>query len=211
MNISFKLLDSNYQISNNILKTLIPELNNYFKNKLQYIKFNLPLILSNILKNTPEYNSLINGQLKYEFGIPDSETKLNEILDIWTKNIYIEYKSPTIVSNKIKASFSVSLVRADFSDVLSVDASLVIDRLRGYNLSWLEWLLLEGNKIIIPKQEVIIGPNKFSRTGYAVMRPSSTSWKVPSQYAGTINDNWITRAIDSTEDNINNLLDKAFS
>lgn len=211
MNISFKLLENNSQISNLILQSLVPQLNDYLKNKLQYIRTNLSPLLNNALINSPEYDSLVNGQLKYEFGIPDPQTKLNEILNIWTKNPYIEYKPPIIISSKIKASFSVSLVRSDFSDVLSTDASLVVDRLRGYNLSWLEWLLLEGNRTIIPKQEVIIGPNKFSRTGNAVMRQSSKSWKVPSQYAGTMRDNWITRAIDSAQDNINSLLEKAFS
>lgn len=211
MNISFKLLENNSQISNLILQSLVPQLNDYLKNKLQYIRTNLSPLLNNALINSPEYDSLVNGQLKYEFGIPDPQTKLNEILNIWTKNPYIEYKPPMIISSKIKASFSVSLVRSDFSDVLSTDASLVVDRLRGYNLSWLEWLLLEGNRTIIPKQEVIIGPNKFSRTGNAVMRQSSKSWKVPSQYAGTMRDNWITRAIDSAQDNINSLLEKAFS
>ena len=103
------------------------------------------------------------------------------------------------------------MIRSDFSDVLSSDSGFVIDALRGYQLPWLEWLLLEGNKAIISKQEVIIGPNKFSRTGLAIMRPSNKSWRVPSEFAGTIKDNWITRAIDNSESQINELLDKAFS
>ena len=135
---------------------------------------------------------------------------LNEILNIWTNNIVINYKSPSINSSQIKASFSVSIIRADFSDVLSNDAALVIDSLRGYSLPWLEWLLLEGNKTIVKNQEVILRPSRFSRTGMALMQESNKSWKVPSQYAGTISNNWITRAIDDNEGVINNFLTKAF-
>jgi hypothetical protein len=74
----------------------------------------------------------------------------------------------------------------------------------------LEWLLLEGNKTIIKNQQVIVRPSKFSRTGMALMQESNKSWKVPSQYAGTIRNNWITRAIDDNEGIINNFLTKAF-
>jgi hypothetical protein len=78
-------------------------------------------------------------------------------------------------------------------------------------LPWLQWLLLEGNATIVRNYTVSFGPNRFSRTGFALMRPSLQSWKVPSEFAGTINDNWITRAIDGAESNIQKLLDGAFS
>lgn len=211
MQFSFKLLDSNQQISKNILMALLPEIDSYLKKSLQNIKKSLPSMIRSILQNTPEYDSLIGGKLQYEFGIKDPSTSISRILDIWSNNINIEYNSPIISGNQIKASFSVSLIRADFNDVLSSDAGFVIDNLRGYQLPWLEWLLLEGNKIIVSKQQVVFGPSKFSRTGYALMRPSNKSWRVPSEFAGTINNNWITRAIDNNESQINELLDKAFS
>lgn len=204
------IVESDQEISNKIIKALIPQVNQYLKKSLNYIRKALPITIKTILENTPEYNSLINGQLKYEFGIPDAANKLATIIDIWSSNVYIEYSEPTIVSNQIKAFFSVSLIRSDYSDVLSSDASLVTDSLRGYQLPWLEWLLLEGNKTIVKNQEVVLGANKFSRTGYAIMKPSQKSWKVPSEFAGTSRDNWITRAIDGAESEINELLTKAF-
>jgi hypothetical protein len=36
----------------------------------------------------------------------------------------------------------------------------------------------------------------------AIMIPSSSSWRVPPQFAGTENDNWTTRAINSVEDSV---------
>lgn len=210
MKFSFKLLDSDKQISNKILQSLLPEIDEYFKKSLQNIRRSLPSLVREIIQNTPEYDSLMGGQLQYEFGIPDPSNQIKDILDIWSNNIDITYNKPTIIGNNIKGSFSVSVIRSDFNDVLSNDAGFVIDNLRGYQLPWLEWLLLEGNKTIVSKQQVVLGPNKFSRTGYALMRPSNKSWKVPAQFAGTIADNWITRAIDNAESQINELLDKAF-
>lgn len=211
MNISLSLIEDNNTICKNILTNLLPEIKDYMVSKINTIKSQLPPIIHQSIASTPEYSSLINGILKYEFGIPDSSTKLVGLLDIWSNNINLNYKPPKISNNQIKSSFSINMIRVDFSDVLYSDYAIVYDNLRGYSLPWLEWLLLEGNRTIIPKQEVVIGPNKFSRTGNAVMRQSSKSWKVPSQYTGTMRDNWITRAIDSAQDNINSLLEKAFS
>lgn len=210
MKFDLKILESNSQINKSILDALIPEVNNYLKQKLQNIKENLPTLIIQILSNTETYTSLISGQLQYEFGIPDPQSKLDEILNLWANNIMINYKAPTVSSSKLKASFSVSIIRSDFADVLSKDSAFVIDSLRGYNLPWLEWLLLEGNKTIIKNQQVVIRPSKFSRTGMAIMQESNTSWKVPSQYSGTINNNWITRAIDDNETLINSFFEKVF-
>lgn len=209
MNISLKILESNSQIQQSIMQALLPQVNDYMKDAISTIRKEIGTIVNNAIINTPEYDSLISGKLKYELGIPDANTKIAGLLDIWTKNIYIEYMPPKIISSKIKSSFSASLIKSSFDDVLSTDLAYVIDNIYQYRLPWLEWLLLEGNKIIVKKQEVVMGPNPRSRTGFALMRGSNKNWKVPAEFAGTIRDNWITRAIDNTEAEINNLLERA--
>ena len=211
MKINFQILENDQQINKAVMSALLPEVISFMNNAISTIKRELPDVLQNAIMNTPEYSSLLNGKLKYEFGIPDSNTKLSGLINTWIDNIRYPYMKPTIVGNKIKSTFEANAIRVDFAEVLYSDDALVIDTIRGYNLPWLEWLLLEGNKTIISKQEVVIGPNKFSRTGNALMRNSNKSWKVPSEFSGTITDNWITRAIDGVEGNIQSLLDRAFS
>jgi hypothetical protein len=210
MRFSLKLIENTEEISNKILQALLSDVTKYMDNGISIIKNQLPQIIRNSLTNSSEYSSLLNGELRYEFGIPDPGVKLAGLLDIWCDNIQYSSMKPTIVSNKIKAIFTANTIRIDYADVLYTDYALVIDSTRGYSLPWLEWLLLEGNKTIIDKYEVIIGPNQYSRTGNALMKPSNKPWKVPSTYAGTASDNWITRAIDSVTDDIENLLKKAF-
>jgi hypothetical protein len=210
MKFSLKLLETDQQINQKILQALLTEITNFMNSGVAIIKAELPSILQNAIINTPEYISLLNGKLKYEFGIPDSNIKLANLIEAWLGNIRYPYMKPIIVGNNIKSSFAVNAVRVDFAEVLYTDDALVIDSIRGYNLPWLEWLLLEGNKVIIRQQEVVLGPNKFSRTGFALMRDSNKSWKVPSEFSGTANNNWITRAIDGVEDKIELLLEKAF-
>jgi hypothetical protein len=210
MQFDLKLIETDKQISAKILQALVPEIDNYLKTSLNELRKILPSNIKSIIQNTPEYNSLIGGQLQFELGIPDPSSSLVNIINIWSTNIKIEYNGPKISNDRIKASFSVSLIRSDYADVLSSNDALVIDNLRGYSLPWLEWLLLEGNKILVRKQQVEFGPNKASRTGNAIMRMSNKSWKVPSEFSGTITNNWITRAIDNNENQIYALLDKVF-
>jgi hypothetical protein len=210
MNISLKLLDSNSQIYKNILGGLLPEVNKYMSEGVQKLKLSIPPIIEQAIKNSPEYESILIGQLKYELGIPDPSRKLEGIINIWLNNIEFNYNKPVISNNTIKGSFSVNMIRSDFSDVLSTDFAIVTDNIRNYDLPWLQWLLLDGTKVIVPEQEVILGQNKASRTGFAVMRKSNKSWKIPAFYAGTLTNNWITRAIDNASSNVETALSGAF-
>lgn len=210
MKFSIKLLENNSEINNKILNALLPDIIKYMDSGINTVKKGLPDIIQQSIINTPEYNSLLNGELRYEFGIPDPGPKLAGLIEIWSGNIQYSYIKPSISGSQIKSLFSANTIRADYADVLYTDYALVIDSIRGYSLPWLEWLLLEGSKTIIDKYEVVLGSNKFSRTGNAIMKPSGKSWKVPSVYSGTTSDNWITRAIDSASDQIENLLKKAF-
>jgi len=210
MKFSIGIVESNQEINKNILLALLPELLRFMNDAIVKIKQELPSIIKMVITNTAEYNSILNGQLKYELGIPDSDTKLSGLLDIWSKNIVYNYEKPRISGNTIKSSFSANTIRVDFSDVLYTDYALVVDSVRGYSLPWLEWLLLDGNTIIVPKHSVQFGSNKFSRTGNAVMIESKKSWKISSEYAGTINNNWITRALEKAQEPIEDLLKRAF-
>jgi hypothetical protein len=210
MILSLKLLESNSEVYKNILEALLPQANKYMSDAIRNLKTLIPPIIEKAIRISPEYESILYGDLKYQFGIPDSSAKLEGIINIWLKNIDFNYIKPAISNNQIKGSFGINMIRSDFSDVLSSDFAIVQDNLRNYNLDWLKWLLLDGNKIIVPNQEVIFGQNKASRTGFAVMRSSNKSWKVPAFYAGTQDSNWITKAIDSSYDDINKAIIGAF-
>lgn len=202
MILSLKLIDNNSKIYTSILDALLPQVNKYMISSTNEIKSKIPNIIKTAIINTPEYESLINGKLKYELGINNSTEKLAGLVELWTSRILVSYNKPRISMNKIISSVSINMIRVDFSDVLYSEYAYVVDNFRGYSLPWLEWLLLEGNRTIVKDHSVKIGLNKHSRTGLAIMVPSKQSWRIPSEFAGTINNNWITRALDNAEENI---------
>lgn len=209
--LSLKILESDSQIYKKILESLLPQIDKYMSAFVASFKPEIINIVGRSIRNSPEYGSILSGQLKYELGIPDPSFRLESLINIWLNNIQSNYDKPIISNNKIKSSFSFEMIKSDFSDVLSTDFAMVRDNIRGYDLPWLQWLLLEGNKTIVSKYEVLFGPNKSSRTGYAVMTPSNRSWGVPSSFSGNRSDNWITRAIESSLSQIQSLLDRSLN
>lgn len=209
MKLGLKILESNSQIQKSILMALLPECIAFMKHSMNQLKATIPEIVAQSIYNRPEYQSLVGGTLRLELGIPDANAKIAELIQIWINNIEFVYNPPVISGSKIKSSFAVNMIKVDFSDVLGTDAAHVRDNIRGYSLPWLEWLLLDGSKAIVPGYDVVLGPNLRSRTGLALMRISNSDWRVPSEFAGTIGDNWITRAIDDASGDIMTALERS--
>jgi hypothetical protein len=210
MNISIKLVDSDSEIYKKILNGLLPQVVKYMDSAVRDIKPKIIPIIELAIRNSPEYESILIGQLRYELGIPNPSINLEGLIKIWIDSAEFTYNSPRISNNKIRSSFSIKMIKGDFSDVLSSDFSKVVDTVRGYDLPWLKWLLLDGTKTIVQDYEVLFGQNNVSRTGFAIMTPSKRSWKVPATYSGTVTNNWITRAIDVVSPDIEQILDRTF-
>ena len=211
MKIQFKLLEKNKEIESKILNALLSEVTDRMKSYAKNITIKIKSVVIDAIRSSPEYQSLVSGSLKAEFGIPDPEQRLSQLLQLWSSGASITYNAPRISNSKITTSFKLELIKADLSDVLGSDIAIVTDGLSGKSVYWLEWLSLAGDKSIIKDYTVVYGPNRRSRTGLAIMRSSSGSrWKVPSEFSGTINNNWITRAIDSVSDDIESIIQQGF-
>lgn len=209
MNISIDIIESTDQITNKILRALLPEVNTYFQKVFDQCKNNINSIISQAISASPEYQSLQSGQLQYEFGLPDSGSRLSEILSAIQQNITVKYNKPQISKNMIMGSFELNMIPSDYSNLLSLSSAVLVTE-KGSQLEWLKWLLLFGDKTIIKEYVVQIGPNPRSRTGNAVMvGQTSGRWSVPAEFAGTKNNNWITRAIDSVNNDVVELLNNS--
>lgn len=212
MRLQFKILEKNQEIEQRILKALLSEISDGMKKYVKNISINIKNIISQAIENSPEYQSLISGSLKGEFGIPDPENRLTQLLQIWKNNASVTYSAPSIVGSSIKSSFKLEMIKADLSDVLGSDLATVIDSNSGKSINWLEWLSLAGDKTIIKDYTIVYGPNKRSRTGLAVMRQQSgAKWRVPSEFSGNITNNWIIRSIDAVSDQIENTISSGFN
>jgi len=148
------------------------------------------------IQASQEYNSISDGDLKHELGLVDGKQRLDNIIDIAKNTIHIQ-KSPVIITKRgLSGKLSILGVPLGYSDLLgSSDATLSTKK---YDLPWLDWMLNLGDKIIVRDYFFDLEKTSKSRTGLGIMRGASGSgWRVPPQYSGTIDDNFITRSIDS--------------
>lgn len=202
-----KLLDTNDSIAQNLLRALLPDINKYFDKIYQVMKDKIPKILIKHIQLQPEYDSLLNGSLKAEFGLVDSASRVSQILSTIENSLNIQTKPISITGKQLKGSIKIQMIQKDFSDLLSLGAASFISE-KGSQLNWLEWLLLEGDSIIIADYAFVVGSFPSSRTGMGIMKQfGGPSWRVPPEFAGSINNNWITRAITSASSDIQNELE----
>lgn len=158
------------------------------------------------LYSTPTYKSLIKGDLRKEFGFyQGSETMMvKPIIDELVSQIFLEYIPLKFTGSKYETTFKLKIFEKDLKKILGIPQSEIITE-KGYVLPWLEWLLIEGNAVIVFDYNVAF-TNK-GRSGGAIMVKGGGSWKVPDKFSGTKSDNWITRSIQDI-DNYHKLLSK---
>ena len=203
-----KILEKQNAIATGILKAVLPDIQKDFHRSINLIQRNLPSLVTEIVQSSPEYGSLIGGQLMLELGIPDASSKIAGLIRKWSSNIRYKIKHPAVVGHKIKGSFSAELFKADFSDVLGTSDAMV--QATRYELPWLNWLVLQGNIPLVREHTIEFVNTPRSRTGGALMTNTGGSWSVPPSYAGTIADNWITRSIENHSHLIRQLLERSF-
>lgn len=207
MRYSVKILESDSTIRKMILEALQEEVESTFKKAIPEITDNIQKMINQTIRDAPEYTSLLNGQLRLEFGLYDAASQVSTIVDAWTNNITVDLKPIKITNAGLSGGFSLGMIASDFNDVLSLSSANMEDTERGYSLPWLKWLLLEGGKVLVKDYQIVFGPSPYSRTGYAIMKSdSSSNWRVPAEFAGTITNNWVTRAIDSLTDEITTMM-----
>lgn len=206
LNLNLALVGNNQSIGNDILRALLPDITAYFNNMYQKMISQIPPLIIESIKTQPEYASLMGGTLQGEFGLPDAASRLSSILSSIESGASVVSKPLSIGSNSIKGSIRLEMISKDFSDLLSMgEASFVTEK--GTSLPWLQWLLVEGDTVIVGDYSFKAGPNPNSRTGLGIMESAPNAfWRVPPEFAGTINNNWITRAITSASSSIEKTL-----
>lgn len=205
---NMKLLGSNSSIAKEMMNALLPDIEKYFDKVYAQMSRDIPDILISAIQAQPEYSALLGGTLQGEFGIPDPQNRLNEILSTIRSGQVVKRNPAKVSSNGIKGGIKLQMVKSDFSDLLSL-GSASFDTEKGSRLDWLKWLLTEGDTIIISNYEFVIGPYPTSRTGLGIMRQfGGSGWRVPPEFAGTVRNNWITRAIDSASQSIESALQR---
>ena len=126
-------------------------------------------------------------------------------LDIKTKRV-------TGSQNGIKGGLTIVLQPTDYANLLSLPVAMQTLEIES-SIPWLEWLLTAGDTIIIANYGVQYGAG-LGRSGGANMvslkKAPIGPFKVNRAFSGSIDNNFITRALDAVEPQIQNAIIGAF-
>jgi len=213
---SVSLVDKDAVINQKIADSLKPLLNKRFQRAAPKIKTALQKLLRRALLESPEYENLVTGgDLKKELGVDFTRARLETIISMWVNSVTVYVRPVRSLGSNLFGGISIGMVQADYSDVINLPDAHVITE-KGEDLPWLEWLLLFGDTVIIrdyvvfPKKGFRGFPNPPSRTGLGIMiKKKQGSWRVPPQFSGTADDNWVVRALNQVSVELDAIVEKA--
>ena len=147
----------------------------------------------------PEIKALIGGPLDGHFGIPtgSASSRVSDIVEAVTESIFVKWWN--VPKDFRKGGLTVRVQPNDFANLLALEAGKVRAKHRKdgpYTMHWLEWLLERGDEPIVKGYQY--APGNDGRSGKGIMKKEDAEvWRVPPQYSGTEDDNFITRALQS--------------
>lgn len=146
------------------------------------------------------YFSLTGGYLRGEFGLTDKQiSKIPDILDDII-NIYVEH-----TVEKDKGIFKVRIGIVNLNDFDPNKHGVFITE-KGEAIHWLWWLLTQGTNSVVEGYSVFFKQG-IGRSEMAIMIQSEGfNYSIDNYFAGTENDNWITRVIRAHQKEIENIL-----
>lgn len=210
MTISLRLTTTEKQFQKMVLQEMVNKLTPAMGKATFKIEKALKINLRQIIRQTDTYQAILEGPLNAHFGIRRGEEKqrLENIINALMVGLKVYFKPPRLRGNSIEGGYLITAIKSDFSEVLGLPDGITVSK--GVSLPWLNWLLTQGDSIIISDYSIDFGNyTTTSRSGEAIMIPNNAgSWRVPLAVSGTINSNWFTRMIEQFRNQISNLISK---
>lgn len=194
---SITIKESDKVLEKRIIEASLNHINPLIFKAINNIKPKLSIVIKKaIMFDSITGISITDGLLYGELGFQhDAKRRLTAIAEAIADACTVTFSPFKYRGGKITGYIEVGILREDFAEVLTIGEATI--RTLGYNLPWLEWLLLEGNHRIVSDYFVKFIPGK-GRSGEAIMVPfPGSSWRVPTIHAGTKTNNWLTRAVES--------------
>ena len=205
MRFSLKILESDKQIAALVSNALSKHLSKALLIAGSRIQADIRRVFREAVTSSHEYASLTGGDLRGHIGVPNASSRMAEIISVWIKSILVTVDAPRSIGGSIKGGLKISIIKDWQLALTSSAASFVTEK--GQTIPWLEWLLLAGDSKFIVDYDVELNLSSAqqarSRTGIGIMvTRNGARWGVPTEFAGTASDNFVTRAIMSIQPDI---------
>jgi len=209
MTISLRLLESNSAIKKSINKALAEHFNAALIRGSKGLKTAISSKIPGWIAEQPEVKSLLQegniGGLNAHFGLPQGTTTnaVNAILHAVAESVIINIKK---MKGNALGGVEFSIQPSDLANLLTLHQGHVITE-KQTDLHWLDWLLKQGSAVIIKGYDYT--PKRDGRSGGGIMTTGSL-WRVPPEFSGTLENNFITKALSNREKELTEILKDIF-
>lgn len=214
----FKLRLSEEDISRGILDGILTHVNNFINSNQNFIVGGVRQRIFDKLTSSDEWQAIDGGDLEELLEIESASLALAKIASQISKNAEIVVKPFKKAGFKINGGIQINILKTDYSDILGIVPPEVIHNVEK---DWLKWLLFDGDDINIFNFDVdwgleddTIGEAISDISSYYHVNPKPNNLLrdkpsgqrgvlgIPSQYQGTAQNNFITRALTGIEKDI---------
>lgn len=202
MRVHIKVVSPVATIERDILKAIADQFYKIYQKKRPALVRQIKELVIKHYQSTETYKALVDGILAGHFGFPVGEEKpiVDTVLHAIADNIRISFKKITVRKTALDGGISIDILRSDLKDAFSASTSvLIVDT---YVLPWLDWLLIEGDRVVIADYD--FNPSDYGRSEKGTMVKRNVGWRVPPQFSGTLQYNWLTNAISADNDSFVN-------
>ena len=204
-NVTINIVESDSQIEKMILRLLVKEANKILNSVKNNIVNNVKPVVRKALNSSLTLESLRQGVLKADFGLTKESTPA--IIDTIVNSVEVRTTRFSTVGSSIKGGLILTVQPTDYS-LLTTNPAIGGQVIKGGIMPWLDWLLVSGDAIIIANFGVEYGP--YGRSGGGRMTEKKRPFKVNTNHSGTLDNNFITRAIDEHKLLIIDAIEKSF-
>jgi hypothetical protein len=199
------VITTEYEITSNIMAEYATHLTEIFRAIKPIIETRIKEKIAELIWASPETESLISGDLKKHLGIIDAKGTIQEIINMIQNSMELLVEPINYSGTHFSTGgFIIKVLKSDFQDILSTSNSSYITRTGNTNIPWLSWLLFAGNSPLIYGYRIEFNPHNIenSRTGAIMVKNPGGIWSIPDEHAGTQENNFLTRALTSLENEI---------
>ena len=206
--LSIKLLESDNDIITKINKSIARRFNVLIKRRAKIVQNDIKRLIPSWISEQPEVISLISdgtdGSLNAQFGLRPGQSAIviADIINAISESIFVHITPVSPVN--LSGGISFSIQPTDFKNLISLSSGIVATE-KLQQLHWLDWLLTEGDRVIIAGYEYV--PSDGGRSGGGTMK-LGRSFRVEPSFSGTVDDNFVTRAFAGRDKQLANLLSK---
>lgn len=158
------------------------------------------LVLEQLL-DAPEWKKIL-GTYQDQFGLTDGAAKVDKVCQTLSDTVRLSFSPFRSNGQQISGGVSLTACPTNCIEVLSLSEAYEYDKVNSESWNWLEWLLLNGDDIVVGYKVAKSPPlssdalSEYSRTGKAIMiKANAGSWRTPPDVSGTAENNLIGRAL----------------